>query len=274
MGEHNFSLHLFQESGKNFRGLGGIVVLKITITVRDFGSKTFIFPSQTIRIPLKNPEMGPFCHFLQHPPIIIARIGPLDFINICLEKESFVEPEDLRRRYGDLLEALVYILFDHKSSSDPDALLQLLGYMLAIWRRELQIRREKGILVYPLPPPFAGSVPSWGTGLVPSRLLRRPGFGTGIFCSVHGAFFPPSLRPDPIPRRGASWGGHAPGSSPVTQARIEARLAPFVEVFFGKLAALIDQPNGQCMLKMLVAYLSELGTDLDPKIVGRPVREV
>ena len=70
---------------------------------------------------------------LGRPP---QRLGPLEAV-----PESFVSPK-LLKSYSDLLfktdldqsPLFVYILFEHKSSSDASTLLQLLGYMTEIWR--------------------------------------------------------------------------------------------------------------------------------------------
>ncbi|MDA8140414.1 MAG: Rpn family recombination-promoting nuclease/putative transposase, partial [Desulfobacteraceae bacterium] len=78
--------------------------------------------------------------FLQHylPPPVLS-LTALDTLEIC--KDTFVE-KDLSEFFFDLLykvelsgaEGFIYILFEHKSYKDRLTPLQLLEYMLKIWR--------------------------------------------------------------------------------------------------------------------------------------------
>src|SRR5258708_770541 len=79
------------------------------------------------------------------PPALVAA---LSWDRLRLESGSFVD-EELRRSESDLLysvpvrgtggsEVLLYLLFEHQSTSDRWLPLRLLGYMLAIWQRRRQ----------------------------------------------------------------------------------------------------------------------------------------
>ena len=79
-------------------------------------------------------------------PAEVTRL--LDLSVLQLVKDSFVD-ETLREHYSDLLYevglldgrgAYVYVLFEHKSYSDPLVALQLLRYMVRIWDYALRRR--------------------------------------------------------------------------------------------------------------------------------------
>jgi predicted transposase YdaD len=74
----------------------------------------------------------------------------LDLNSLKLQKDSFVD-EDLRQSFSDLLysvqlagangepiEGQVYLLFEHKSRSDPMTCFQLLRYIVRIWEQRLR----------------------------------------------------------------------------------------------------------------------------------------
>ena len=78
------------------------------------------------------------------------------FETLTVAKDTFVA-SDLREHYSDMLysvrfaggkKALVYMLFEHKSTPDPFVTLQLLRYMLEIW--ELHRKQHKACLSLPL----------------------------------------------------------------------------------------------------------------------------
>lgn len=79
-------------------------------------------------------------------PEAVLRLIDLDSLEIC--KDSFIDTH-LKTFFSDLLykvtlgeaEGYVYILFEHKSYSAPDIHLQMLEYMLKIWR--LHRKQEK-----------------------------------------------------------------------------------------------------------------------------------
>jgi predicted transposase/invertase (TIGR01784 family) len=74
----------------------------------------------------------------------------LDLNSLELQKDSFID-EDLRQSFSDLLysvrlagtkgepiEGQVYLLFEHKSQSDPTTCFQLLRYIVRIWEQRLR----------------------------------------------------------------------------------------------------------------------------------------
>ena len=80
--------------------------------------------------------------FLQnYLPEKVLNIVRLDTLEIC--KDSFIE-QDLKDYYSDMLYRVdlgespgyIYFLFEHKSSPDRDIHLQVLEYMVKIWRLE------------------------------------------------------------------------------------------------------------------------------------------
>lgn len=75
----------------------------------------------------------------------------LDLASVQLVKDSFVDPE-LQEHFSDLLYevrlvedgsgAYVYVLFEHKSYSDPRVAFQLLRYMVQVWEYALRQRAK------------------------------------------------------------------------------------------------------------------------------------
>ncbi len=71
----------------------------------------------------------------------VLEIVRLDTLEIC--KDSFID-KDLKDYYSDILYRVdfgdtpgyIYFLFEHKSSPDQDIHLQVLEYMVKIWRLE------------------------------------------------------------------------------------------------------------------------------------------
>ncbi len=91
--------------------------------------------------------------FLQHYlPEDILTLTDLNSLEIC--KDSFVE-DDLKDYHSDMLykvmlegrEGYVYLLFEHKSYADRLIHLQLIEYMLKIWRLVLKQKTEKSLPV-------------------------------------------------------------------------------------------------------------------------------
>jgi predicted transposase/invertase (TIGR01784 family) len=89
------------------------------------------------------------------PPEIAAL---LDLSAPELVKDSFID-EELRQHFSDLLyrvnlkrggDALVYILFEHKSGPDEWVAFQLLRYEVRIWEAERRNGAEKLPLIFPL----------------------------------------------------------------------------------------------------------------------------
>jgi predicted transposase/invertase (TIGR01784 family) len=81
-------------------------------------------------------------------PVDVLNLMDLDSLAIC--KDTFVE-KDLAAYYSDMLYAVtltgapgfVYVLFEHKSWYDKYVHLQLLEYMVKIWRLFLKQQKEK-----------------------------------------------------------------------------------------------------------------------------------
>jgi len=95
--------------------------------------------------------------FLQHYlPEDILTLTDLNSLEIC--KDSFVE-DDLKDYHSDMLykvmlegrEGYIYLLFEHKSYADRLIHLQLIEYMLKIWRLVLKQKTEKSLpLIIPM----------------------------------------------------------------------------------------------------------------------------
>ncbi|MFN6304864.1 MAG: Rpn family recombination-promoting nuclease/putative transposase, partial [Planctomycetota bacterium] len=77
-------------------------------------------------------------------------VSAMDLDSLELQKDSFID-EDLRQSFSDLLysarfiepdgqpiEGQVYLLFEHKSQSDPMTCFQLLRYIVRIWEQRLR----------------------------------------------------------------------------------------------------------------------------------------
>jgi predicted transposase YdaD len=122
---------------------------------------------------LPTPHNNFFHYALSHMPsarsFIETQLSPravaeLDMETLRLEQTSFIDA-DLREKYSDLLfsvqlakptsppggnadEALVYVLFEHKSQSDPLTVLQVLAYMIRIWEK----RARHGLPPCPIVP--------------------------------------------------------------------------------------------------------------------------
>ena len=118
-----------------------------------------------------------FFHFaLSHTPnargLIESQLSPaalatLNLDTLQLEQGSFVDA-DLREKFSDLLfslqlanaqgaeddsdkggrQTLVYLLFEHKSQTDPLTVLQLLSYLVRIWEKRIR----DGLPVCPIVP--------------------------------------------------------------------------------------------------------------------------
>ncbi|MDO4721339.1 MAG: Rpn family recombination-promoting nuclease/putative transposase, partial [Peptostreptococcaceae bacterium] len=101
----------------------------------------------------------------------------VDFSSLQLQNGSFIEKE-LRQLYSDLLyralirerEAYIYFLFEHKSGNDKNIALQLLGYLLSIYR-ESQKNHPSAPLPLVLPIVFYHGKTPWKAGRYFSDLL-------------------------------------------------------------------------------------------------------
>jgi predicted transposase/invertase (TIGR01784 family) len=108
---------------------------------------------------LPTPHNNLFHYALSHAhaarDLIRTHLSPglvqfLDLNSLELQKDSFID-EDLRQSFSDLLysvrlagakgepiEGQVYLLFEHKSQSDPMTCFQLLRYIVRIWEQRLR----------------------------------------------------------------------------------------------------------------------------------------
>jgi predicted transposase/invertase (TIGR01784 family) len=118
--------------------------------------------------------------FLQHYlPAAVLSIADLSSLEIC--KDSFVEKE-LREYFSDMLYKVnlsdcpgyLYILFEHKSYHEKWIHLQLLEYMLKIWRQSMKRDKRAGLpVVIPLVL-YHGKKPWPSDGIQFSSLLSGP----------------------------------------------------------------------------------------------------
>jgi len=110
-------------------------------------------------------------------PTEIAEL--LDFSSLELSKDSFID-DTLKEHFSDLLykvtlvtgePALVYVLFEHKSYSDPSTAFQLLRYMVRIWEQSL----AQSMALSPIIPVvvYHGQA-EWKAAKSLARLVRAP----------------------------------------------------------------------------------------------------
>ena len=116
-----------------------------------------------------------FAHYL--PEDILKH---LDLTEIEIVKESFIEKE-LKEYFSDILykvslsdaPAYLYMLFEHKSYPDRLTALQVLEYMVKIWRLHLKQNPGKGLpLIIPLV--VYHGVEPWRSGTRLTDLLSGP----------------------------------------------------------------------------------------------------
>src|SRR5690625_3133573 len=94
-----------------------------------------------------------FLHYYLPP----ALLKVIDITSLKMSNESFIE-EGLEESRSDLLyetiingeKSYVYFLFAHKSYPTKDIALQLLGYMVEIWKREVD--KKKADVLPPVVP--------------------------------------------------------------------------------------------------------------------------
>ena len=96
--------------------------------------------------------------------------GKIDFESASIEPDSYID-KNLRRNYTDLLykfnkkgdrEALyLYLLYDHKSSPDKWVTIQLLRYIMLIYRKELEKKPPPAILPEIFPVVFYHGTQEW-----------------------------------------------------------------------------------------------------------------
>lgn len=118
-------------------------------------------------------------HHLPHDVLVL-----LDLESLEIAKDSFIE-EDLRDYYSDLLYGVkiagrpgyVYILFEHKSFPARFIHLQLLDYMLKIWRLFLKQKKRGGIprtLPIIIPVVLFHGQDQWTVPIIFSELFSGP----------------------------------------------------------------------------------------------------
>ncbi len=105
----------------------------------------------------------------------------IDYENIEISKDTFIE-EDLREYFSDTLynvrlggkPGYVYALFEHKSSTDELTLLQVLGYMVEIWKLHVkQHKVSKGLPII-IPLVIYHGVEKWKVAERLSEILDGP----------------------------------------------------------------------------------------------------
>ena len=112
------------------------------------------------------------------PPEVLKH---LDLESIEIVKESFIE-KDLKEYFSDILykvnlseeSAYIYLLFEHKSYSDRLTALQLLEYMVKIWRLHLKQNPLAEGLPIILPLVLYHGTQKWKHGTRLSSLLSGP----------------------------------------------------------------------------------------------------
>jgi predicted transposase/invertase (TIGR01784 family) len=117
-----------------------------------------------------------FTHYL---PEEILKL--LDLKEIEIVKESFIE-KDLKEYFSDLLykvslaksPAYLYMLFEHKSYPDRLTALQVLEYMVKIWRLHLKQNPGKGLLPLIIPLVVYHGAEPWRSGTRLMDLLSGP----------------------------------------------------------------------------------------------------
>ena len=95
--------------------------------------------------------------FVRHylPPDVVAF---LQVETLRADKDSFVDDE-LKQHHSDVLyhvkcrdgqDALVYLLFEHKSYPEPEVALQLLRYMMRIWEGRKHAGQKQAATILPI----------------------------------------------------------------------------------------------------------------------------
>ena len=96
--------------------------------------------------------------------------GKVDFESAIIDPDTYID-EVLRRNYTDLLyrfdkregggQLYVYLLYDHKSSPDKWVSIQLLRYIMLIYRKELEQKPPPTILPEVFPVVFYHGTEEW-----------------------------------------------------------------------------------------------------------------
>lgn len=111
-------------------------------------------------------------------------VETLDWKALRLESGSYVS-EELRQTESDLLysvpaldegedDLLLYLLFEHQSTSDDALRLRLLSYKVEIWRRHKVERDGQTVLPLVLPIVFAQVAGGWSSSVQFADMLKWP----------------------------------------------------------------------------------------------------
>jgi len=82
----------------------------------------------------------------------------IDFKSAAIDRDSYMD-DVLRRNYTDLL--YLYLLYDHKSSPDKWVSIQLLRYIMLIYKKELEKKHPPTILPEVVPVVFYHGKKEW-----------------------------------------------------------------------------------------------------------------
>ena len=106
----------------------------------------------------------------EHPPVQLEG----SFIDEEAARTQCDALFELRLRIGDPVK--IYVLLEHKSSADAATPLQLAGYMLRIWRRDLEATRASGpgCLTPILPIVFRHGPGNWTAPLSLAEMIAAP----------------------------------------------------------------------------------------------------
>ena len=106
----------------------------------------------------------------EHPPVQLEG----SFIDEEAARTQCDALFELRLRIGDPVK--IYVLLEHKSSADAATPLQLAGYMLRIWRRDLEATRASGpgCLTPILPIVFRHGPGNWTAPMSLAEMIAAP----------------------------------------------------------------------------------------------------
>jgi predicted transposase/invertase (TIGR01784 family) len=216
------------------------------------------------------------------PEAVAARI---DWTTLARVDGSFVDA-DLSTSESDLVfsvrigarRALVYILFEHQSSSDPMMGLRLLRYIVRIWERWMHGDASAARLPLVLPVVLHHSETGWTAARRFSDLVdlsddERAAFGSLVPDFEYVLDDVSHASDDDLMGRGMS-----SAAALVLWALRDARRldAPgfekAVKRWRNRLATLTDQPGGVEVLQSLFCYYSAVG-EVSPERVGRALRD-
>ena len=212
----------------------------------------------------------------------------LDWSTLAPLPERFVD-EAMRDSQADRLyqarcggsDALIYVLWEHKSEVDKWTLLQLLRYMVRIWEQRLGQKPAPATLPPIIPVIIHHSETGWTAamtfhGLFDPDLLAiqtlgrmTPAFEVVIDDISH-------LSDDVLGARGMSPRA-ALGLLFLRDGRREGRILMGMALWAELLMALWNSPNGRRALEQLIGYALRVTPSLDPselsKKVGRVIPE-